>query len=92
MQSCKLCRLFYLVFFALLQLVLSFILEGAMFTLCHCALEICDLFYSFIYVLQGILVGRFLCVSEEILDHVDTVKTQGTFGDGLRAHCIISST
>lgn len=53
-----------------------------------------DLFinHSFIYVLQGISDERILGVSEEILNHVDTVKTQGTIGDGLRAHGIMSST
>lgn len=50
------------------------------------------IYHSFIYVSQGISVERILCVSEEILNHVDTVKTQGSFGDGLRAHCIMSFT
>lgn len=41
-------------------------------------------------------VESFLCVSEETLDfgilnHVDTVKTQGTFRDGLSALFIVSS-
>jgi hypothetical protein len=72
-----------------LAILLFLPFEMGMFSLCHCTLEVCNLFW----ILQGLIAKSLPCFRKdfelELFNSVGTFKTRGTYGDGPNAFCFI---